>query len=365
MRDLHIQPFDDGTKSKLSIFKDYIREWLPVFIASKKIYWSTLNIFDFFAGPGTDVEGNKGTPLIILDELDSYKIAIDSKKLKVNLYFNEYLEEKRQNLETILNTLNSRTKTYNITTESKDFLEAFTGQYNIMNRKDCVNLILLDQTGIKHITEKVFLSIVNLKRTDFLFFISSSTIKRFADHPSISQYIKLDSREIEKIPYHKIHRKILEYYRELIPKNKEYYLASFSLKKKAGIYGLIFGSGHVLGIEKFLRTCWANDPERGEANFDIDEDKIIPSQLDIFTGEVRKPKKVDFFEEQLIEGIKSGQIVSNKDVYLFTLRNGFLPKHAAKVISELEEREIISVGKFPLTHKLCNIESKPINIKVN
>ncbi len=35
-RDLHNKSFDEGTKAKLAIFRDYLREWLPVFIKKKR-----------------------------------------------------------------------------------------------------------------------------------------------------------------------------------------------------------------------------------------------------------------------------------------------------------------------------------------
>lgn len=79
-RNLHSKPFDEGTLIKLDLFRFYVREWLPVFISAKKIYWKTLNIYDFFAGPGKDVDGKKGTPLIILEELEPYYGEIVDKK---------------------------------------------------------------------------------------------------------------------------------------------------------------------------------------------------------------------------------------------------------------------------------------------
>lgn len=66
-RDIHKKPFDEGTKAKLAIFRDYLKEWLPVFFAKKKeIYYPQINIYDFFSDPGTDGNGSLGTPLIIL-----------------------------------------------------------------------------------------------------------------------------------------------------------------------------------------------------------------------------------------------------------------------------------------------------------
>lgn len=349
-RDIHKIPFDDGTKVKLAIFEDYLKEWLPVFLAKKEPIWKTINIFDFFAGPGSDINNYAGTPLIIKNELQFYFNNIVEKKLNVTLYLNEYDSEKySQLLENVLPN-DEDLRPYKIESESLDFKEAFENQFTKMG--NAVNLLFLDQNGIKQISEEIFTKIVNLKQTDFLFFISSSTIKRFSEHPSIKQHINLDKDEIERTPYHKIHRLILEYYKSLIPTGKEYYLGSFTLKKNAGIYGLIFGSGHVLGIEKFINTCWKIDPERGEANFDIDDDKIIKGQYDIF-GKLPIPKKVDLFEQDLEEQILSKKITTDKELYLFTLRNGFKASHTRKVLSKLFNDKKMEKQKIEISHEVC------------
>lgn len=363
--DIHKAPFDEGTKAKLSIFKDYLKEWLPVFLSKKEIYWNTINVFDFFAGPGADSKGNMGTPLIIIEELKPYLNNIAQKNLNVNLYFNEYDKLKQEELKSKLLPEDGCSIPYSVEIESLDFKDSFGKQFPKMGDKNCANLLFLDQNGIKHISEDVFSKIINLKRTDFLFFISSSTIKRFSEHPNIMQHIKLSAAEIEKTPYHKIHRLVLDYYRNLIPNNKEYYLASFSLRKNAGVYGLIFGSGHVLGIEKFLATCWSIDKERGEANFDIDDDKIIPGQGDLFTGEVRKPKKVDLFEKDLAERILSQELRTDKDIYLFALTNGFIPAHVRKVVSKLVADKKINKCSLTLSNKVCKSNAVLTELKIN
>jgi len=363
-RDIHKRPFDEGTKAKLAIFRDYLREWLPVFIAKKEIFWNTINIYDFFSGPGSDGFGNQGTPLIILEELQSHFDNIISKKLNVNLYFNEYDKVKYETLKNNVTLEGEDLRPYSIEVDNLDFKIAFESKFPKMGIKGNTNLLFLDQTGVKHINEEIFSKIINLKQTDFLFFISSSTIKRFAEHPSISQYIKLNIEDIDKTPYHKIHRLVLEYYKSLIPKSKEYYLASFSLKKNAGLYGLIFGSGHVLGIEKFLTTCWNIDPDRGEANFDIDDDKIQKGQFDLFTNEVKKPKKVDLFEKELRENILNKSLTTDKEVYLFTITNGFLPYHAKKIISQLTKDNKIQKSNFNLSTKVCKTNALVTPLKI-
>ncbi len=361
-KDLHAKPFDEGTKAKLAIFRDYLREWLPVFVAPDTPRWTTINIFDFFAGPGADIEGTKGTPLIILEELEAHTHSLKIKGLKVNLYFNEYEKDKCEELKVKLKSMPSNV--YIIwPPDNLDFKTAFDKEFPKMQKNDCANLLFLDQNGIKHITEDVFRKIIGLKHTDFLFFISSSTFKRFSEHPSIVRHIKLSPEEIDKTDYHHIHRLVLGYYKSLIPQGKEYFLAPFSLKKNANIYGIIFGSSHVYGIEKFLRTCWKVDPERGAANFDIDDDKINPGQLGLFTGTEKRPKKVERFEGDLHDKILDKQLRTDRDVYLHTLSNGFLPKHAREVLRRLIKENKIEKSSLELSHKVCKPNATPKELR--
>jgi len=47
VRNLHRKPFDQATRDKLVLYREYLREWLPVFINGSSV--DILHIFDFFA----------------------------------------------------------------------------------------------------------------------------------------------------------------------------------------------------------------------------------------------------------------------------------------------------------------------------
>ena len=66
-----------------------------------------------------------------------------------------------------------------------------------------------------------------------------------------------------------MHTLIKEYYQFLLPKDKDYFLHAFTMKKGSNYYGLIFCSGHSFGMEKFMRVCWKVDPEAGESNCEV------------------------------------------------------------------------------------------------
>ena len=117
-------------------------------------------------------------------------------------------------------------------------------------------------------------------------------------------------------------------------------------------------------MEKFLITCWKNDPIRGEANFDIEDEKINIMQTNLFTGDTEKPKKVDQFESELEEKILSKEICNNADIYIFTIERGFIQKHARKVIQKLYSENKILDKNMALSHRVTNSKSKIKNIEL-
>ena len=122
----------------------------------------------------------------------------------------------------------------------------------------------------------MFGNLIKLERTEFLFFISSAFIHRFADRPEIKKYHpKFDSNKISSCSRKKIHYIISEEFEKYVPLEiTDYAIIPFSIMKsdKNNIYGLIFVTRHILGAEKFLNTLWEKNRINGSANYDIDED---------------------------------------------------------------------------------------------
>jgi three-Cys-motif partner protein len=344
-KDIHKEPFDDGTLLKLAIFKDYLDEWLPVFVVKRT--WTEVNIFDFFAGPGKDSKDRFGSPLLIAEQVangayNGKQVLSHLKEngIQLGLYFNEYDKLKFDQLQENLLSY-GRVKDFFRKVTNLDFTEAFKDTKNIVASKNSANLLFLDQNGIKQIDESVFRFIIEQSATDFIFYISSSYLNRFNEHESFKKYLNISKVDFEGRSYHHCHKVVLDYYRSLIPNGTNYYLAPFSIKKGTNIYGLIFGSKHSLGMEKFLNVCWKHDKLTGEANYDIDDDKIDLSAPSLF-AEYNKPKKMATFEIELTTKIKSGEISTNKDAYLLGLSSGFLPKHVNVIFRNLMEQKVVS-----------------------
>ena len=368
--DIHSKAFDDGTQIKLYILKEYLKEWLPVFLNRRETIWKNIFIYDFFAGEGSDIEGNFGSPLIILNELKPYCKRIRSEKIDVKVVFNEFLLKKSKKLNELCNQLlkdcrkdnnsgytcpmygNDDDCAFRLVFENKDFKEFFQEIYVHMVQFPAMpRFMFLDQYGVKQITEDIFHKLIKLERTDFIFFISSSFVRRFITNPEFQKYLKLTNQDFDEDKPHHCHRVIFNYYKSLIPHDQKFYLAPFSIKKNQNIYGLIFGTHHSLGIEKFLNVGWKINPQTGDANYDIDDEKINPREPTLF-AEFDTPTKIQFFERELKAKIESDEIVTNHDIYEYSFESGMLPKHANKVIQELMKENKIQKDILTAAHNI-------------
>ncbi len=354
------EPFDDGTKVKLAVFKEYLREWLPTFIKGKEISWKEIYIYDFFAGEGKDSKGNYGSSSIIISELKNHYDAIIEKGLKINVLFNDISSKRIDELKEFVNSIEPSAP-YSIIYHNKDFRVLFEELYReIVDKKDAPRLMFIDQFGIKNVTNDLFIKLTYLKRTDFLFFISSSFVRRFSENNEFTRYLSVSKETfVDSEPLHS-HRVICNYYKNLIG-DREYFIAPFSIKKGPNIYGLIFGSSHSLGIEKFLRVGWGINPTTGDANFNIDEELIADGVYSLFS-EDNKPKKLKYFERVLKEKIINKTLSTNKQIYYFAFDYECLPKHANVIIKQLIKENVIKPIKMS-SQRIHKLVEEKIEIK--
>lgn len=126
----------------------------------------------------------------------------------------------------------------------------------------------------------------------------------------------------------------------MMQQGKEYYLHHFSIRKEAkkgNYYGLIFGSNHTLGMEKFLKVCWKHDTFSGEANYNIDNNF---EQGTLFFQPENNVKK-DTIKTEIKNLILSEHIKDNITGLKFAMQKGCEPKLFTEVVKELEKNNEI------------------------
>ncbi|MDA3904669.1 MAG: three-Cys-motif partner protein TcmP [Bacteroidales bacterium] len=187
--DHHSKPYDEGTLNKLEIFSRYIESWLPTFIMQPHI--NEVNIVDFFAGLGYDSTGKSGAPILILEKIDGFFGYLMTRQTIINLYVNEFNTHKFNKLVENCDAFLDKNKRLRKFVKIHYFNEDFNVIYHkiISTTHNQPNLFLIDQNGIKFTNQENFNTLLNLKTTDFLFFISSSFFKRFNKEEEFSKHL--------------------------------------------------------------------------------------------------------------------------------------------------------------------------------
>lgn len=331
----HEEAFDPGTLLKLSIFRGYIREWISVFMTEslKTKHVTSVNIFDLFAGPGGDISGENGSPQIIVNEIKAYCESQGSLKSDkpIRMYFNDIDHGKIKKLQSQLSAIACGRDCCKPVYLSQPFSEVLEILHPIIAAPGSANLVILDQFGISDVTPEVVQRLAVCSQTDVLFFFPSSFVKRFQKHPAFISKYDLRGKDID---YKTVHRAICEHFREKMG-NTKYHLAPFSIQKNKNIYGVIFGSANLHGLEKFLNVCWKIDAETGEANFNMEGDLFWGKTPTLF-DEVKTFRKIDQFEADLMQFIETSN-PDNLMMYAFCLEKGFSPHKAKESLDRLQE----------------------------
>ena len=356
-KDINKQTFHEATMLKLDIFRRCFREWFPVFVhhpSIKKIF-----IYDMFAGSGADSKGNPGSPIILLEEArgdeQQYCKALAKNNKYVAFGFNEKEKEKKELLDKAKDdfllkcnpgcSLEKCIYSNAIYCRDSSFEEIMKNEQfdRILANKNYAKFVLLDQYGFSQITKDVFIKLVTSPLTDFIFFISSSFIKRFKNVGAVKAYIDTNKLDFEEKKPKECHRIIADYFRNLIPADKEYYIHHFTIQKGTNYYGLIFGTSHTLGMEKFVKVCWMEDKNSGESNCNIDNDFEKDS---LFYDPTNTAKKLRI-KDELLRLILSGKIKSNVEGLKWVLSCGCEPNLFIEAVNTLVAQKKVAIqGKF-------------------
>lgn len=351
IKDLHSEPFDKGTITKLEIFEDYAQAWIPTFVMQP--YVSEIHIFDFFSGPGYDSNHIPGSPIRLLQKIGDHLGNILLKKTKIVLHFNEFEPKKKAQEKFLLLQENCRVFIEN----NPKFKYFLTVNYYNENAeqlffkllpliKKFPSLVYLDQNGVKFISQEYLGELEKLKTTDFLYFVSSSFFKRYGNTDEFKKALEIEIKELEQEEYRNMHRLVINKMKSRLPLKTDLKLFPFSIKKNANIYGIVFGAKNYLAVDKFLNISWKRNNLNGEADYDIDEDKTA-NQIDIFGN--TKLTKVEKFQNDLEAKILEKTSVSNKSVLIYTYGNGHIPQHAVDLIKRMKkENKLDYKAKSPL-----------------
>lgn len=331
----------DHSEAKVRLLGEYIKRYLNIISNDK--YTESIHVYDLFCGQGLYENGGHGSPLVTLRHIkQTYYTIIDknpSKLPKINCHFNDIDESKIEILAKSIKDTSLYYPTFGeLNFSSNDYKnEVVKLKERFAKFKNEKAFVFIDPYGYKELLAQDIKELLgDHKKSEVLIWLPIQFMYRFADGGTpevLKNFMSELNIEIEA----KNTKNVWEFISVL--KNgfqsylgEKFYVDQFSLKKEENtVFCLFFFTSHIKGFEKMLESKWEIDTEEGRG---WEYSGNAPS---LFFDQ--KTNKLEVLLRNFIKGTKK----FNGDIYEYTLRNGYLTKHATDVLSSLQKNRHLDV----------------------
>lgn len=329
------------SEAKVRLLGEYISRYLG--IISNDGYTEKIHIFDLFCSQGLYENDKEGSPLVILRKVkDTYYKIIHSREPKlpkIDITFNDIDSNK---IEILKNAIEDKKLYYshfgNLSLSSIDYLKIIEDlKLNFKSFKSEKAFVFIDPYGYKEVKSQHIKDLLNCNRkAEVLLWLPIQFMYRFAEEGTpevLKNFISELNIENEISNVNNVWDFInllrFGFQNHL---GDDYFVDQFTLKKDENtVFCLYFFTPHIKGFEKMLEAKWEIDTEQGRG---WEYQGNIPSLF--------FEQKTNHFENQLIGFIKSGKRV-NSELYEFTIRSGYLPRHTNEILDNLQQNNKLEV----------------------
>lgn len=246
---------------KHRLLASYLNCWLPI-LGSQ---YDDLLIFDGFAGPGTYVGGERGSPLIILNA--ATKFLSNNPERRVHCVFVERNPNYFESLQTVISGLQLPNGIRSHPVRGEFTETVWPILRSIAARQEAVRTLpsffMIDPFGIKGIPFQFFRSTLALEKSEFLFSFMWEPIERFRTTSEFAPYMRelmgnddwrgLHGRDFKEFVYTRFEGRL----RQAGAK----YVLVFDLWEGGNhIYSLFFASKGIKGCDVMKQAIWNVDP---------------------------------------------------------------------------------------------------------
>ncbi|NOQ76048.1 MAG: three-Cys-motif partner protein TcmP [Crocinitomix sp.] len=342
----------DHSEAKVTLLKKYLEAFLTIIGHSS--HYGVVHLFDLFCGEGLYPNGGKGSPLIITETIKEIRERSNNHNLQSTVFnflandldvkslanVKKYFDENPE----MVNWVNDL-KFSN--TDYKEFIPQLSVKFKKLKGEKA--FVFIDPYGYKDISVLDIKALLSGKNSEVLLFLPTQFMYRFDNSAAPASLIQFISELNPKGDWQQGGNGL-----EFIDNLKDafssflegnYFVDAFRIAKaKNEYFCLFFFTSHIYGFHKMIEAKWSIDEEDGRGW--TPEDYITGSgQLNAFTHAEKEP------QTNPLEGALRGYLTqwrSNKELYEFTLRKGFLPKHATPIL-----KEFLNNGKID-REQLCN-----------
>ncbi len=337
----------EHSKAKVDLYVKYLSKYLN--IIKRAGFYNKINLYDLMCGEGIYADKSEGSPIRALKTIRKHFDSNNSSCLDMEIWFNDFgesdVEAGKDKISRVEKACGKMFKPDNveITYTNENFVdeilpkikERLSKSKKEKSKKEKF-LIFLDPYGYKDITPERIKDIVliNKKAVELLLFVPISFMYRFAEKSlkeeedfkageSLKSMLEtlLDGEEKKFKNKTDFLETLKNKYRTYL--NNNFFVDTFTIERdQSNIYALFFFTPHAKGFETMLQTKWEMDEENGKGFH------LIKNQGYLFPD-----TQLSSYPTKLKEYIINKN-ANNRDLYLFGLNNGYLPKHTNEILKE-------------------------------
>ncbi|MCB9502472.1 MAG: three-Cys-motif partner protein TcmP [Deferribacteres bacterium] len=327
------------SEAKVRLLGEYLKRYLNIICNDK--YTRKIKIFDLFCGEGLYENGGEGSPLVILREVKDIHFA-NVAKLKsfsqIDCHFNDIEGTKIEKIKRVVEEKSLYYKEFGeIVFSSNDYQIEINSLFELLPKlQNEKAFIFIDPYEYKHIKASQIKRLMDTGITEVLLWLPTQFMYRFSFN-GIPQALKDFIEELTQYKEWNKAESIWKFIDQLKIgfqnyMGMNYFVDTFTIQKDTNtVFCLFFFSSHIKGFEKMLEAKWEIDTEQGKGwNY-------TGNQPSLFHDTKTNP-----LEEKLRLFIKEKKRF-NADVYEFTLRQSFLPKHTNEIFYNWQMMGILDV----------------------
>ena len=348
------------TQAKLNLYKDYLGAYLSVLLRTPSV--PKIYLYDIFCGNGVYDDGKPGSPVIALEIIKkSVSDLIQSGKQTKPIYLiiNDKSSKRLQKARGILDNRNDGSCTivsYNY--DAEEMLQITIKKLKESNKAD-KTLIFIDPYGYSKIRKSIIAQLMSFNNSEILLFLPIAQMHRF----SLAAQRLVNNSSFE--PLRKFINEFLTNYdfktridnytkvfsfinaiKDAFTFQDKYFSCSHYIQRDVqnNFYALFFITNHIYGLEKMLEAKWRLDTVSGDGFMLKDSSKL--NQMSMF-GDYHKSVESEFHEKfitkSLFEFMDGKLDVSNKEIYIFILKLGYLPVRISAILKQLYGEGVIAI----------------------
>jgi len=321
----------EHSKAKVTLLGKYLQRYLN--IIANDGYTQRIKIYDLYCGDGIYDNKEEGSPLVILraiKELHSENVSRLKQIIPIDCQFNDIENEKVLKVkEAVEKELLHSPEFGEIIFTVEDYqVEVKRLLAELPKLKKQKKFIFIDPYGYKNIKPSDIKAILECGDTEVLLFLPTQFMYRFdrkGTPPALKEFndeLNIIQDERNTISDWQYIEQLKVRFRELV--SERYFVDTFTIEKDPNtIFCLFFFCNHIRGFEKMIDAKWEIDTERGKGY------SYKGGNLELFSPTYE-------LESKLKKYLEDGQR-SNGDIYEFTLRLGFRPKHAKHIFESWQK----------------------------